>query len=54
MAGIEKPYTYLHEFHGDKLEALLFEALDNVSDEAAVHAVGLDHDEGSFVVRHVG
>ena len=43
---------YLHELHGDELESLLFEPLDDVTDEAAVDAVGLDHDEGPLAVGH--
>ena len=43
---------YLHELHGDELESLLFEPLDDVTDEAAVDAVGLDHDEGPLGVGH--
>ena len=42
--------TYVHEPHGDKLEALLLEPLQDLSDKPALHAVGLDHDEGSLLV----
>ena len=34
--------------HGLDLEALAFEAGDDVSDQAARHGVRLDHDEGLF------
>ena len=42
-------FSYLHEFHGDELESLLLEPLDDFSDQAALDAVGLDHDEGSLI-----
>lgn len=42
--------TYPHEFHGDQLEALLFEALDDLADESPLDTVRLDHDEGTFLV----
>ena len=45
--------TYLRELHGDELEPLLLEPLDDVAAEAALHAVGLDHDEGALVVAHL-
>ena len=32
------------ELHGDKFVALLLETLDDVSDEATLDAIGLDHD----------
>ena len=44
--------SYLHEFHGDELESLLLEPLDDLSDQTALDAVRLDHDE-SPLVRHV-
>ena len=46
--------TYVHEPHGDKLEALLLEPLQDLSDKPALHAVGLDHDEGSLLVSFGG
>ena len=45
-------FSYLHEFHGDALESLLLEPLDDLSDQTALDAVRLDHDE-SPLVRHV-
>ena len=45
-------YLYLHELHGDEFESLLLESLDDVADEEALDAVGLDHDEGSLGRRH--
>ena len=32
--------------HGDQLETLLLKARDNLSNQATLDAVGLDHDEG--------
>ena len=51
-AGIE--ITYMHEFHGDKLEALLFKSLDDITDESALDPIGLDHDEGPLLVSFGG
>ena len=39
------------ELHGDKLVALLLEAGDDFSDEAALDAIGLDHDVCSAYVE---
>ena len=36
----------LHHLHGDQLETLLLKARDNLSNQATLDAVGLDHDEG--------
>jgi hypothetical protein len=38
------------ELHGDELVSLLLEALDDLADEAALHAVGLDGDEAALVL----
>ena len=40
---------HLLELEGDELEALLLEALDNLADQLAVDAIGLDHDVGLFI-----
>lgn len=42
----------LHKLHGDQLESLLLEPLDNLADQPAVDAVRLDHDEGALGVGH--
>ncbi len=39
-----------HHLEGDKLVALGLEASDDVADEAALHAVGLDRDERALVL----
>jgi hypothetical protein len=46
----EKESTYMHELHGDQLEALLLESLDDLAHESALDAIGLDHDEGLLLV----
>jgi len=38
------------ELHGDKFETLLLEALDDLSNEATLDAIGLDHDESALLV----
>lgn len=45
-------FRSLHEFHGDELEAALFESLDDVADESALDSVGFHHDESAVGVRH--
>ena len=42
------------ELHGDELETLVFEALDDLADEATLDAVGLDHDVGALGVAGHG
>ena len=56
LSGPQRRNTYLLELHGDELESLLLEPLDDVAAEAALHAVRLDHDEGalSVLVSHCG
>merc|ERR1711944_165728 len=41
----------LLELHGDELESLLLEPLDDFTDQSTLDTVGLDHDESPFV-RH--
>ena len=41
--------AWLAELHADKLEAFLLEAGDDWADKSSLDAVGLDHDEGSFL-----
>ena len=40
----------LHELHGHELESFVLKSLDDLSAEAALDSVRLDHDEGSLVV----
>lgn len=42
--------TYPHEFHGHQFETLVFETLNDLSNEISMDAIGLDHDEGAFLV----
>ena len=44
--------TGLLELKADQLEALLLEALDDVTDQAALHSVRLDHDESTLPSSH--
>lgn len=45
----------MHEFHGHQLESLPLKPLDDLANEAAMHAIRLDHDEGSLsVCSHCG
>jgi hypothetical protein len=41
---------HMHELHGDQLEALLLETLEDLADNPALDTVGLDHDEGPLLV----
>jgi hypothetical protein len=47
-------FTYPHELHGDELEALSFEPLDDLADKSTLDSVGLDHDEGLFSLHVTG
>ena len=47
---LEKFLGSLHEPHGDELESFVLEPLDDLSADAAVDSVRLDHDEGSLGV----
>jgi len=38
----------LHELHGHKFEAFVLKTLDDLTDNSAVDAIGLDHDESAF------
>jgi len=40
----------LHELHGHQLEAFVLEPLDDLSADATVNGIRLDHDEGSLSV----
>lgn len=40
----------MHEPHGDQLESLLLETLQDFSNQASLDSVGLDHDEGPLLV----
>ena len=50
---VEYVFVCLEQLESDQLEALVLEAGDDPSDEAALHPVRLDHDVGSLLlVRH--
>ena len=49
---LQKLLASLLHLHGDQLVSLLFEPLDDITDDAPVDAIRLDHDEGSLSVRH--
>jgi hypothetical protein len=39
------------EFHGHDFEAATLETMDNLANQAALHAIGLDHDKCAFHVN---
>lgn len=43
-------HTYPDHLHGNELEALVLETLDDLADESTLDTVGLDHDEGALLV----
>ena len=50
---VEYVFVRLEQLESDQLEALVLEAGDDPSDEAALHPVRLDHDvRPLFLVRH--
>lgn len=40
--------THRHQLHADEFEAFRLKPLDDLADEAPLHTVGLDGDEGAF------
>lgn len=44
--------AYPGELQSDQLEALLFEAFDDLADESTLDAVRLDHDKSTLLVGH--
>ena len=45
--------TYMGHFHGYQFESLLLKPLDNITDKATMHSIGLEHNKSSFVIsRH--
>ena len=53
VVGLGLFHGGLHELEGDELEALLFEALDDFTNEATLDTVGLNSDEGTFSRHYV-
>jgi len=47
---LEVLLTWLADLHGDELEALFLEALEDFTDETTLNTVWLNHDEGSLLV----
>lgn len=45
---LEDVFRRSDELEADKLEALVFESLDDLSNESSLDTIGLDHDVGSF------
>lgn len=42
--------THPHELHGDQLEALLLETLDDLANQSTLDGIGLDHDKSALLV----
>ena len=40
----------LHELHGHQLESFVLKSLDDLTTDATVDSIRLDHDEGSLTV----
>lgn len=49
----EKCLNYLEHLHAHKFEAFHLEPLDDLSNEAPLHTVGLDGNEGTLQFSHV-
>ena len=41
---------YLHKFHGDQFESLLFESFDDIRNKASVNSIWFEHEECSLLV----
>lgn len=55
VVSLEVGLRRLDELHGDELESLLLESGDDRTAEVSLDSVGLNHDEGSFLMAgHVG
>ena len=53
ILGIDVFKTYVGHFHGNQFESLLLKPLDNITDKATMHSIGLEHNKSSFVIsRH--
>mmetsp|Transcript_17593 Transcript_17593/g.44457 ORF Transcript_17593/g.44457 Transcript_17593/m.44457 type:complete len:206 (-) Transcript_17593:96-713(-) len=50
---LEELLISLHHLEGHELEPLLLKPLDDVTDEAALDSVRLDHDEGLLTLLHL-
>lgn len=50
---INKGFTYMEQLHAHKFEAFHLEPLDDLSNDAPLHTIGLDGNEGAFLkLRH--
>ena len=41
---------YLHKFHGDQFEPLLFESFDDIRNKTSVNSIWFEHEECSLLV----
>ena len=48
--GLEQLLSGDDELHGNELESLGFEAANNLANKSTLDAIGLDHNEGSFLL----
>lgn len=46
---VQSVVTYMEHFHADEFETLLLEPLDDLPNDAPLHAVGLDCDKCAFI-----
>jgi hypothetical protein len=54
VVSFEMGLRGLNKLHSKKLESLLFESLNDGSDETSLHTIRLDHNEGLvFVAYHL-
>ena len=49
---LEELLGSLHELHGHQLESFVLKPLDDLTADATVDGIRLDHDEGSLGVGH--
>ena len=48
IVAARKLVRHLHHLHADDLQAATLKAPDDITDQAALHAVGLDHHKSAF------
>ena len=49
---LQKLLGWLREFHGDKFEAFLLKALDDLAHQSSLNAIRLHHNIGTLRLRH--
>lgn len=46
---MKQPFTYMQHLHADQFETFCLEPLDDIADDAPLHSIRLDGNEGAFL-----